>query len=136
MILYILLLGIFMNLFLVALGGSIGSVFRYLLSNIIINYFINWKFPISTFIINISGCFIIGLLAGLSMQEDFFSKNIRLFLFTGICGGFTTFSAFGLETFYLIQKQEILIAFTYITLSIIIGLLFLAIGFYTFTTFK
>ena len=65
------------------------------------------------------------------MKEDFFSGDSRLFLFTGIIGGFTTFSAFGLETFYLLKRDEIAVAGGYVTASLVCGLLALWAGFST-----
>ena len=69
------------------------------------------------------------MLAGLAVREDFFSNDARLFLFTGIIGGFTTFSAFGLETFYLLRRDEFVVAGGYVVLSLACGLLALWIGF-------
>lgn len=113
----------------VALGGAIGSVLRYKLSGWILHQSIGWRFPLGTFAVNVLGCFIIGVLAGLAIKEDFFSADARLFLFTGIVGGFTTFSAFGLETFYLLRRDEIFVAVGYAVLSLVCGLLTLWAGF-------
>ena len=70
-----------------------------------------------------------GILGGLVVKHDFFSAEARLFLFTGIAGGFTTFSAFGLESFYLVRRGEVLIAGGYVVSSVIIGLLAVWAGF-------
>lgn len=113
----------------VALGGALGSVARFKLSGLVLHHTVAWKFPLGTFIINVLGCCVIGLLAGLSVKEDLFSPEARLFLFTGICGGFTTFSAFELETFYLLRKDEFLVAGSYVGLSVICGMLALWAGF-------
>lgn len=113
----------------VAFGGALGSVARYLLSGWVLHQTLDGRFPLGTFLVNLIGCLVIGLLAGLAVREDFFSPAARLFLFTGICGGFTTFSAFGLETFYLLRRAEFLIAGSYITASVVFGLLLLWIGF-------
>ena len=64
----------------------------------------HWQFPIGTFIVNVLGCLFVGVLGGLVVKYEFLSADARLFLFTGTAGGFTTFSAFGLETFYLLRK--------------------------------
>ncbi len=122
------------QILLVALGGAIGSVFRYLVSGWVLYHAVGWKFPLGTFTVNIVGCFIIGILGGLVVKHNYFSGDIRLFLFTGIVGGFTTFSAFGLETFYLLRRDEILIAGSYVVSSIIIGLLALWFGFSVIST--
>ena len=75
------------------------------------------------------GCLIIGLLAGLAVKSDYFTTDMRLLLFTGLMGGFTTFSSFGLETFYLLKRGEYLIASSNIVLSILVGMLALFLGF-------
>ena len=114
----------------VALGGAIGSVLRYLLSAWTLNHAVDWRFPIGTFTVNIIGCLMIGILAGLVVKHHFFSPEVRLFLITGIAGGFTTFSAFGIETFYLLRRDEILIAASYVISSVVVGLVVVWVGFY------
>lgn len=113
----------------VAFGGAIGSVLRYLLSAWTFRHAVDWRYPIGTFMVNIIGCLLVGLLAGLIVKHHFFSPEVRLFLLTGIAGGFTTFSAFGLETFYLLRRDEVLIAGTYVASSVIVGLFVVWIGF-------
>ena len=106
------------NLLLVGLGGSIGSMLRYASS-----LFVNSKaFPYATLSVNIIGSFIIGLVFAMSIKEPNLSNNWKLFLATGICGGFTTFSAFSLENMGLLQSGRIGIALTYIILSIVLGI--------------
>lgn len=105
----------------VGLGGFLGAVSRYKLSGWVLNS-IDGKFPWGTFVVNISGCLAAGILAGLSERYDLFSPHIRLFLFTGILGGFTTFSAFGLETVTLLQRQEFALAAFNIGASVALGL--------------
>lgn len=116
-------------LVIVAVGGALGSVARYLLSGWVLHHTVDWRFPLGTFLVNILGCLVIGVLAGLAVKENFFSFEARLFLFTGIVGGFTTFSAFGLETFYLLRRAEFLVAGSYVLLSIVVGLFALWVGF-------
>ncbi|GMW06640.1 MAG: putative fluoride ion transporter CrcB [Nevskiales bacterium] len=113
----------------VAAGGALGSASRYLLSGWVLHHTVSWRFPLGTFLVNVFGCLLIGVLAGLTVKEDFFSPETRLFLFVGILGGFTTFSAFGLETFYLLRRAELLVAGGYVLLSIAVGLLALWLGF-------
>jgi len=113
----------------VALGGAFGSVCRFLLSSFISQRTLDWRFPLGTFVVNIVGCLAIGVLLGLSVKEGFFSVETRLFLFTGIIGGFTTFSAFELETFMLLRSGEFLAAGGNVLLSVTAGLLSLWAGF-------
>lgn len=114
---------------LVAAGGGLGSVARYLLTAWALHHTLEWRFPLGTFLVNVLGCFAVGVLGGLVVKHDFFSPDTRLLLFTGVAGGFTTFSAFGLETFYLLRRGEALIASGYIAASVVVGLLFLWAGF-------
>jgi CrcB protein len=114
---------------LVALGGALGSVVRYKLSGWVFHHTVDWQFPAGTFVVNVVGCLVIGVLAGFAVKEDFFSAETRIFLFSGIMGGFTTFSAFGLETFYLLRRGEIMAAGSNVVLSVVVGLIALWIGF-------
>jgi CrcB protein len=115
-------------LLLVALGGALGSVARFSLSGYILHHTINWKFPAGTFTVNVVGCLVAGLLAGLAEKHDLLSADARLFLFTGILGGFTTFSAFGMETMFLVRRGELLVAGANIVLSVVAGLIALWLG--------
>lgn len=117
------------NLLIVAVGGGLGSMGRYLLWGWALHRSVAWQFPLGTFIVNVLGRLFVGLLGGLVVKHDLLSAELRLFLFTGIAGGFTTFSAFGLETFYLLRKGEIAIAAAYVILSVIVGVLVLWVGF-------
>lgn len=82
----------------------------------------NRIFPYATFAVNIIGSFIIGLVFALSIKEEGLSASWKLFLATGICGGFTTFSAFSLENMGLLQSGKYGMAIIYITLSIVLGI--------------
>lgn len=117
------------SLLLVALGGAFGSIARYRLSGWLLHHAGDWRFPAGTFVVNVTGCLAIGVLGGLAVKHDLFSSDARIFLLSGMLGGFTTFSAFGLETFYLLRRGEVLWAGGYVTLSVIVGLLALALGF-------
>src|SRR5687768_13702450 len=103
---------------LVGAGGAIGSVMRYAVSLITGTAI----FPYATFIVNISGSFIIGILLGLVTRNDITDHGWK-FLAIGVCGGFTTFSAFSLEGFKLLQEQRYFIFLLYIVASITAGLL-------------
>lgn len=106
----------------VALGGAIGSVARYKLGGIVLHHAEHLDFPVSTFSVNIAGCFVIGLLAGLVEHHYLFSPSARLFLFTGLLGGFTTFSAFGYESLFLIRRNLLGMSLGYVMLSVVCGL--------------
>ncbi len=107
------------NILLIGLGGGIGSMCRYWVSLLLLNK----SFPVATLLINISGSFIIGLVAAYALKNEWFAANWKLFLATGICGGFTTFSAFSLENLQLLQQGKYLWALLYIAASIVLGLL-------------
>lgn len=109
------------SILIVGLGGFIGTVFRFLISR----YFqlhVFSVFPWGTFLVNIIGSFIIGILFGLSEKGDILSTEWRLFLTVGICGGFTTYSTFSNDAFILLQNNEFFRFATYSGLSFILGL--------------
>jgi fluoride exporter len=106
----------------VALGGAIGSVVRYKLGGLALHHTQAWNFPMSTFGVNMIGCFAIGVLAALVEHRDLFSPSIRLLLFTGLLGGFTTFSAFGYEGAFLLRRGLFSVATSYVLLSVFGGL--------------
>lgn len=116
------------GIFLVALGGAFGSVARYKLSGWVLHHTVDWKFPAGTFAVNVLGCLVAGVLAGVVEKHGVLSPETRLLLFTGVLGGFTTFSAFGLETMFLLKRGDILVAGMNIVLSVIVGLLALWLG--------
>ena len=101
----------------VALGGGIGAMFRYLLGKI--NLPFETTFPILTLCINLIGAFIIGLVVSGAMKYTV-SENAVLFLKTGLCGGFTTFSTFSLESVTLIEQKNSIMAFCYIISSVLL----------------
>ncbi|MGH9613939.1 MAG: fluoride efflux transporter CrcB [Bryobacteraceae bacterium] len=110
------------QIFVVALGGAIGSVARYKLGGFALHHTQSWDFPVSTFSVNVIGCFVIGLLAALVEHHDLFSPSVRLLLFTGLLGGFTTFSAFGYESIFLLRRGLLSVATGYVLLSVLCGL--------------
>lgn len=105
----------------VGIGGFIGAVCRYLIGLIPLKE--GTIFPIKTFIINVLGCFIIGIITALAAKNNSLNPRIVLFLKVGICGGFTTFSSFALETSDLMKSGNTDISLLYIILSIALGIL-------------
>jgi CrcB protein len=105
------------NIILVGLGGMIGSELRYLAS-----YFIRHEsFPYATFTVNIAGSFLIGLVMGIAAKQEGFT-NWQLFLATGICGGFTTFSAFAWENIQLLHQDRYGAFLLYMGATLFLGL--------------
>lgn len=115
------------NLILVAIGGASGSVLRYLIHWIVSKRSVSF-FPYQTFIVNIVGCLLIGLLVGYLSRIQSENETLKLLLITGFCGGFTTFSAFGLENINMIQNQNYQLAIIYTSLSLILGILAVSLG--------
>lgn len=109
----------------IAIGGALGSVLRFL-TTVLFSKFCpensGFQFPLATFIANVIGCFLIGLFLGILAKNQLTDSNLKWLLVTGFCGGFTTFSAFGIENITLLQNNNTLLAFSYIALSIILGL--------------
>ena len=111
------------DLLLVGLGGGIGSMLRFLTSRLSARYISSEWALVGTFIANIVGCFIIGLVAGWLLFNVEKSQTLPLLLVTGFCGGYTTFSAFAFENVQLLQSGHTLFSVLYIILSISVGLL-------------
>lgn len=91
---------------LIGFGGYIGTMLRYLTSFFLTKQFPSSSIPHGTLVVNILGCLVIGLVYGLSDKYQFFTPQWRLFLVTGICGGYTTFSAFAYENISLLQQSN------------------------------
>jgi CrcB protein len=109
------------NILLVGIGGFIGSVLRYLIGGTIQQY--AKSFPLGTLVVNLIGCFVIGLLVQFGESRGLFSDESRSFIFIGILGGFTTFSSFGNETFNLMRSDQMMNAMINIGTNVILGLL-------------
>ncbi|HLX66393.1 MAG TPA: fluoride efflux transporter CrcB [Puia sp.] len=109
------------------LGGGIGSVFRHLLG-LWIDRQLTTAFPAGTFVVNITGCFVIGLLYGIAIRYSWLNVEWRLFLITGICGGYTTFSTFSYQAVGLIREGNYGYFLLYVAGSVVLGLLATMLG--------
>jgi CrcB protein len=107
---------------LVGTGGFLGSVLRYLISGWVFRFFDKPWFPVGTLAVNCLGCLVIGFLGGIAEQKRVFDPEFRLFVFIGILGGFTTFSAFAYETTSLVRDARLAGALINITLQLAGGL--------------
>ena len=115
------------SILLVGLGGAIGSILRYLCQRWI-NESYHHNFPIATFLVNITGCLLIGMLYAGAEKGNILSPQIRLFLVTGFCGGFTTFSTFAFENVSLIRTGDNLYFLLYACCSVVVGILAVYLG--------
>ena len=107
---------------LVGIGGFLGAIARYRLGGAVLHWSGDARMLSGTFAVNVSGCLVAGLLAGLAARHHLLTADARLFLFTGLLGGFTTFSAFGLETVGLLRRGELGVAALYAGGSVLLGL--------------
>ena len=119
------------NVLLVGFGGFIGSVARYFVSKLNLQYDF-YSIPVGTLSVNIAGSFVIGFLTGISIKSELLSPAWRLFLMVGICGGFTTFSSFTNENLMLLHNGQFFSVFLYTGLSILLGFAAVYLG-YTLT---
>ncbi len=109
-------------------GGGIGSVIRFLIQQQLNPAKTN-EFPLGTFIVNVLGCLLIGLLWGWSEKATQLNHELKFFLFTGICGGFTTFSAFSQESIFLLRSGDNLTLLFYVVATVITSLLLTYLGY-------
>jgi CrcB protein len=106
------------NLFYIFIGGGLGSILRYLISNYTQKLWNVNSFPMGTFLVNITGCLLIGFLTSYFVKND---NSLKFLLITGLCGGYTTFSTFSVENYTLWQNQQYGILSLYVLLSLILG---------------
>ena len=109
------------------IGGAVGSIARYLLAGSVYRI-MGTGFPYGTLIVNISGCFLLGLLAALTDKKFILGPDAKVLLMIGFCGAFTTFSTFIFETDALVRNGQVLRAFTNIFASVILGYLLFRVG--------
>jgi fluoride exporter len=122
----------FIQILAVGAGGMLGSIARYLMTKAI-DAKAGTIFPYGTLAVNVIGSFILGIIFAIAARKGGMDENWRLFFGTGVCGGFTTFSAFTMENFNLLQTRP-LIAVIYIAVSLIAGIGAVALGFYAART--
>ncbi len=110
------------QLLLIGFGGFLGSIGRFVMAGAFNRFSPAFGFPVGTLTVNILGCFLIGLLHGLAETRSLLGPDIRIFLFIGVLGGFTTYSTFGFESLALIKDGAILKASANIFLHVFVGL--------------
>lgn len=113
----------------VGAGGFLGATSRYLLSVSVNEYIKPEQFPSGIFIVNIVGCLLIGLLAGVFELKGWMNPELRLFVFVGFLGGFTTFSTFINDSFLLGKEGEVFAALLNLGGQVLLGILFVWIGY-------
>lgn len=116
------------KLFLIGLAGFIGTLSRYWMSGVIAKRY-GETFPMGTLVVNLVGCFLVGLLFYLLEERFLVNQTARTVVLIGFLGGFTTFSSFGLQTFTLLQDREFGFAILNVTASNVVGLLMVWAGY-------
>lgn len=110
------------RLLIVGTGGFLGSISRYMVSGLVHRLLTQAAFPYGTLTVNVLGCLAIGLLSGLAESRQLFSPELRLLIFIGFLGGFTTFSTFGYEIVSFVRDGQIMGALMNLMLHLILGL--------------
>jgi CrcB protein len=117
-----------LNVFIVGLGGFIGSALRYLIGGWTQSLSKSLDFPYGTLTVNLIGCFVIGFLGELAEARGIFTSEARLLVFIGLLGGFTTFSSFGNDTLNLARSGQMINALTNVVVNVVFGLLLVWMG--------
>jgi CrcB protein len=116
------------KLLLIGFAGFIGTLGRYWLSGIVARRY-GETFPLGTLVVNLVGCFLVGLLFYLMQERYLVNQNVRTIILIGLLGGFTTFSSLGLQTFTLLQDNEIALAALNMVASNVMGLFLVWAGY-------
>lgn len=116
------------NILLVFIGGGIGSALRYLAGLWVLRLFPD-SWPLNTWLVNILGSLLIGILFGLISGDARWGEFAKMFLIIGFCGGFTTFSSFSYENLILLQEGELLRFLFYALSSVMVGILMVYLGY-------
>ena len=121
----------------IAIGGALGSVARYWVSGIVAERYVH-AFPWNTLVVNVTGSLVIGILGALTEPEGrwFVSAGVRQFFMIGICGGYTTFSSFSLQTLNLLRDREWLYASGNVVLSVVLCMVAVWLGYFLGATFN
>jgi len=120
----------FLKILLIGSGGFTGAVLRYVMSGLVHRALpAGSVFPVGTFFVNIAGCFAIGILSGMADTRHLFSPEMRLLIFIGLLGGFTTFSTFALESIYLLQERQFLYFCFNVIGQVVSGLITVWVGY-------
>lgn len=115
------------NILSIFIGGGLGAIARYLTGACCVNC-LKTNLPLATFIVNIVGCFLIGFLYIIIAEKFQIPQPLKLALTVGFCGGLTTFSTFSIEAFEMITQSHFLTAISYISISLVVGILAVGIG--------
>lgn len=116
------------KLFFIGLAGFIGTLMRYWMSGVVARRY-GETFPAGTLVVNLVGCFLVGLLFYLMQERFLVNQTVRTVVLIGFLGGFTTFSSFGLQTFTLLQEREVGLAFLNLGIANAGGLLLVWAGY-------
>jgi fluoride exporter len=108
--------------FMVVLGAALGGLARYVIGGAVMQRFTG-RFPLGTLVVNVTGCFLIGILLPLLTERGEPRPNLRLFLVVGVLGGYTTFSSFAWESFQAVDEGSRWIGFANVALSVVLGYL-------------
>jgi len=110
-----------LKLIMVGTGGFLGSILRFVVSGLVHQFVSEPLFPIGTLVVNLIGCLLIGFTSSLAEVRHIFTPEMRLFVFVGLFGGFTTFSTFGLEIFSFARQGQFVSSLLNLSLHIILG---------------